>query len=337
MASKHVTGTAGMSEAAAPDASPKLSLVLATRGEGSGLPRLFASLAAQTEPGFEVIIVDQNNDDRLAAPLADARALGLNLTHLHQREANLSAARNLGTANARAPIVGFPDDDCWYHPACLAQVAMRACAATASPTNTYESSAAVGAASVVSNPTASPLASVVAHWVESPLAGNAPAASALQRERWRAFHGGDASSIALFIRREALNRVGGFDPLLGVGRYFGAGEETDLVLRLLDAGEPLLREPGAIVHHAPPGGLTGGVQGFAAVRQRARGTGAIYAKHRLAWPIILRGLLGPWPAALRNRPGPAAITQAAAVTLGRLEGLMALARATASVMITPTP
>jgi hypothetical protein len=56
---------------------------------------------------------------------------------------------------------------------------------------------------------------------------------------------------------------------------------------------------------------------FRQERARARGTGALYAKHRLPAWVIARGLLAP----LLALPGPD-LTAGAARSLGRLEGLM---------------
>ncbi|MEZ5654151.1 MAG: glycosyltransferase [Burkholderiaceae bacterium] len=292
--------------------SPRVSLVLGTVGRVAPLARLADSLAAQTEKRFELLVIDQNADDRLADTLAAMRERGLDVHHIRQRERSLSQARNAGIARARAPLVGFPDDDGWLDPDCLACVWARATAAgpNTAPTDADRDTEAV-------------VRSVIAHWVE--LQPDGPAASPgepLRESDWRRFRGGNASSITLFVRRSALHRVGGFDTRFGVGRFYGAGEETDLLLRLLAGGEPLVREPAARVHHPPPQGLAGGSQTFAAVRARARGTGALYAKHALPFSVVVRGLLSPWPQALRHHAGRAGLMHAAAISVGRLEGML---------------
>ncbi len=78
----------------APDAQPWISLILATFGRSEELAIVLDSLAAQTDKGFEVIVVDQNPDDRLVPVLAVPR--GLTIRHQRQQEPNLSLARNTG-------------------------------------------------------------------------------------------------------------------------------------------------------------------------------------------------------------------------------------------------
>ena len=90
---------------------PAVSLIVATLNRVAELERLLASLDGQTVEHFEVIIVDQNPDDRLAGTLA--RHPKLNLVHLRCRP-GASRARNVGLRAARGNIIGFPDDDCWY-------------------------------------------------------------------------------------------------------------------------------------------------------------------------------------------------------------------------------
>ena len=45
--------------------TPEISLILATVGRTDELTRMFESLATQTFSDFEVVVVDQNEDDRL--------------------------------------------------------------------------------------------------------------------------------------------------------------------------------------------------------------------------------------------------------------------------------
>src|SRR5215471_11995015 len=93
-----------------------VSLIVATRGRVNELDRLLQSLDAQSYRGFEVILVDQNQDNRLDAVLQKHSDL------LIQRRAcsvGASRARNEGLRVAKGTIIGFPDDDCWYSPGVL--------------------------------------------------------------------------------------------------------------------------------------------------------------------------------------------------------------------------
>ncbi|MFX5245469.1 glycosyltransferase, partial [Acinetobacter baumannii] len=71
----------------------KLSLILATVGRSSEVGRLIGTLAAQTDRRFELIVVDQNEDDRLVPHIEAGRAAGLDLQHLRLERPSLSGAR----------------------------------------------------------------------------------------------------------------------------------------------------------------------------------------------------------------------------------------------------
>jgi hypothetical protein len=102
------------------------------------------------------------------------------------------------------------------------------------------------------------------------------------------------SSITLFFQHSLIDRIGGFDGRLGVGQWFGAGEETDMIFRALRAGALVAHEPDARVHHrVEPPQLAVSHNALKSARLRARGTGAMYAKHRLPAWVIARGLLSP--------------------------------------------
>jgi len=274
---------------------PWISLILATYGRSAELCVVLDSLVAQSEAGFEVIVVDQNPDDRLSEVLA--RYPTLQIRHLRQREPNLSLARNLGLKEAAGAWVAFPDDDCWYEPDCLQIVRQNL------TSDEY-------------------LDGVVACWVEVEGASVRPPHE-LELGAWRNFRGGDASSITLFLRREAIAALSGFDTRIGVGQYFGAGEETDLVLRLLGQQHRLKFIPEARVHHhfshqAPALSLVS----WKAALRRARGVGAIYAKHRLIAWVVFRGLTAPLANPLRSAQPLSGMAFGLASSLGRLQGLV---------------
>ena len=177
------------------------SLILATVGRTSELNRLFDSLVAQTYRNFDVIVVDQNRDDRLEPVLQRARSLGIILKHLRHWPANLALARNAGIAAAGGKWLGFPDDDCWYEPRMLERIMVR------------------------SRRRDRPRG-VVVRWVEQ---DSALPPGLLSWQRSSRFRDIPVSSITLFFERSIIDEIGGFDGRLGVGQWFGAAEETDIV------------------------------------------------------------------------------------------------------------
>jgi len=272
------------------------SLVLATIGRTKELDRLFNSLAAQTFHNFEVIVVDQNPDDRLAPHLERASSLGLVIRHIRQSTPNLAAARNTGIAAATGEWIGFPDDDCWYDATVLERLYIRFTTAEA-PTG------------------------VIVHWAEQ---GPPPiAAPRLSWEKSSKFRDVPVASITLFFKRKIFDKIGGFDSRLGVGQWFGAAEETDLVLRALHTGALVAYEPSAQVHHPVAANMSSLTpQARLVARNRARGTGALYAKHRLPAWVIARGLVAPVLRPILKGSIGAELAHGYAVTRGRLDGLL---------------
>jgi len=109
----------------------RFSLIVATIGRTDEFSILLRSLAEQTMRDFELIVVDQNPDDRLS-PLVEewASKVGkqdnkesgqIQVKHLRCLP-GVSRARNLGLMHSSGEILAFPDDDCWYHPDTLHNV-----------------------------------------------------------------------------------------------------------------------------------------------------------------------------------------------------------------------
>jgi glycosyltransferase involved in cell wall biosynthesis len=277
----------------------KLSLVMATVGRTEEVWNMIRSLVNQSDHNFELIIVDQNSDDRLALHIRAGLAQGLDIRHVRLEPPSLSAARNLGISLARYEILAFPDDDCWYESTVIEHV--RNCFIPESE-----------------------LRGLVAHWEEQAKGlGRPQLTGQLSLHAWRRFRGGEASSIALFFRRELFDELGGFDERLGVGRWYGAGEETDFVLRALASGARLDHAPQVRVHHhfsaKQPGDWRIACRN---IRRRARGTGAIYAKHRLDVYVIIRGCSAPLLRVLLKWRSPRNLVQSWFMVIGRLEGLI---------------
>jgi glycosyltransferase involved in cell wall biosynthesis len=151
-------------------------LVVATIDRVDELERLLASLDRQTHKDFRVLVVDQNDHDRVADVVA--RHPTLRTERLHAPR-GLSRARNTVLSQLEADIVAFPDDDCIYPPDLLARVAARI--AGLDGVTGREPSWTIGAA-------------------------------VLTRENlWNR-----AISFTIFLRRQVAERVGPFDERLGL-------------------------------------------------------------------------------------------------------------------------
>src|SRR4051812_21456238 len=98
----------------------RLSLLLATFGRAEELHPLMQSLRGQTFRDFELIVIDQNSDDRVAPVLAEY-AGDFPIEYLRSTPGH-SRAFNAGLASVTGDVVAFPDDDCWYDPDVLERV-----------------------------------------------------------------------------------------------------------------------------------------------------------------------------------------------------------------------
>jgi len=273
----------------------RFSLIVCTVDRTAPLSRLLASLAGQSEPDFEVILVDQNTDERLA-PLARIWSeAGLRLRRIRCRR-GLSRARNAGTAVARGQLLAFPDDDCWYPPTLLSTVA-----------GWLEDHSEL--AGVTGRTVAPDGAATCGRWARQE-------AEISRRSVWR-----QGNSASLFLRRAAVEAVGGFDETLGLGADspWWAGEETDFLLRLLADGCRLRYLPSLQIFH-PPQEATAAEK----VRRGGRGMGRVMRRHHFGVAatavFCARPLLGAAWKGASARMGEARYYLNSFV--GRVEGLL---------------
>jgi glycosyltransferase involved in cell wall biosynthesis len=241
----------------------RFSLVTATLGRTDEILALLTSLTLQTFIDFELIVVDQNSDDRLVPILT--RFPALNIRHLRCPVRALSLARNRGFEQCTGEIVAFPDDDCLYQPDTLALV--NTCFAT-DPSLALLSGPAISSEGALSS----------GRW----LAAGGPITLATV---WTA-----VIAFNLFIRRDLVAAVGGFDPALGVGARFGSAEDTDLAIRVLQAGGNCVFNPSLQVVH-PDKRLTPAA--VARAFSYGTGLGRVLRKHRVAKLVVLQFFIRP--------------------------------------------
>jgi glycosyltransferase involved in cell wall biosynthesis len=100
----------------------RASVVMVTHNRRELVQQTLDSLAVQTRPADEVVVVDNGSTDGTADVLAAAVAAGVpSGLQVLTRPANLSVAegRNLAVAASSADVVAFTDDDCRPRPTWL--------------------------------------------------------------------------------------------------------------------------------------------------------------------------------------------------------------------------
>jgi glycosyltransferase involved in cell wall biosynthesis len=241
----------------------RFDLIVATVGRTAEPDALLDSLERQTYRAFRVVVVDQNDDDRLAPVLARHGA-ALEIDRLRSAR-GLSRARNAGLAIVQADLVGFPDDDCSYPDDLLARIAGRFADRPDLGGLTGRTAGASGRSSV--------------GW----------GAERRMLDRDTVWHGGNSAST--FVRADVLERVGSFDESLGLGSgtAWSSGEDTDYLTRALDVGARIEYDPEIVVIHelrpATAPAAVGGREGAA--------VGYLLGKHRYPGRTVARMLVRP--------------------------------------------
>ena len=242
----------------------RFDLVVATVDRTDDLDAFLASLEPQSHRAFRVVVVDQNDDDRVDRVLAAHPSLEM----LRLRSPRgLSRARNAALPSLTGDVVAFPDDDCLYPPDLLERVAERF---FADP----------GLDGVGGRPQAA----------DGRSTGCWP--SRAQRiTRSSVFH--TAISHTIFLRRRVVDRVGRFDEQLGLGSGtpWGSGEEIDYVVRALRTGARLAYDPSLVVTH--PVKPSSADELIALGRRDGGSLGYVLAANRYPPGTIVRLLLRP--------------------------------------------
>jgi glycosyltransferase involved in cell wall biosynthesis len=215
----------------------------------------------------------------------------------------LSRARNAALPHLRADVVAFPDDDCVYPDGLLASVA-----ATLAARPDLDG---------VSGQAADPHGRPSGRWPATP----GPIGPDTLWNR--------ANSHTIFLRRELLERCGGFDETLGLGAGtpWHSGEEIELLVRALRSGARLEYDPALVVLH-PARRLD--AAGLRAIGHRdGASVGYILGRHGYPPRTVARMLVRPVGGAVlslaRRDPGRARFHLA--TLRGRVTGLRAGRRA----------
>lgn len=207
------------------------SIVISTFNRADSLERALASLAYLRHPAFEVIVVNGPSTDHTADVLA---RYSDKIKIATCPEVNLSMSRNIGIAAARGDIVAFVDDDAVPEPDWLDQLETG-----------YTDDRVAGVGGFIRDHTG------VTHQCKVTVCdrfGDAQSFETIE-DAYRAMREtagrflSPTGTNSSFLRRHLL-AIGGFDEAFA---YFL--DETDVNLRLTDAGYEIRYVPAAEVHH----------------------------------------------------------------------------------------
>lgn len=223
---------------------PLATIIVVTHNSARWLARMSATVAAQTETRWRLVLIDNASRADERPKLADLPPS----SSLIQSEVNLgfAAANNRAAQDADTPYLVFLNPDAFPEPTWLAELI-----ATAEryPTAVSIGSTQIRADSDVFDGTGDVLhASGIAYRSGYGKPRSAPPALG------QTF---SACAAAMLVRREAFEAVGGFDE-----SFFCFFEDVDLGFRLRLAGGRILQSPDAVVAHVG-GGSTGVRSDFA--------------------------------------------------------------------------
>ena len=242
-----------------------LSVAVCTRNREQDIAPCLASILANTDADFEVVVVDQSDDSRSRAWLKSAMD-DFRVRYRQSASRGLSRARNEAVEASRGHLIAFTDDDCRVPADWVARI--RAF---------FSAHADVSLA--FGRVIAPPELRARGH-----LSGFEPDDS-YYRGRFPSpmIHWGMGANMA--FRRTAIDRAGGFDPCLGAGAELSAGDELDFEMRVIGAGLTAAHTNEFELTHL---GVREHAAARAVFRGYAMGTGAAYGKNlRLRTPRVV--------------------------------------------------
>lgn len=198
---------------------PKVSVVVCAYQAESTLRGCLEALGEIDYPDYEVIVVNDGSTDATGEIASAFQGIKL----IHQKNKGLSAARNVGMAEASGEIVAYTDADCMPAPEWLRFLVI---------------ALMEGHFDGVGGPNASP---PVRGYVQAALAVAPGAPCHVMLDNQSAEH---VPGCNMAFRKDVLERIGGFDP-----QFRKAGDDVDLCWRLIEAGSRIAYAPAAWVWH----------------------------------------------------------------------------------------
>ncbi len=234
---------------------PMISAIISTRARPAGAARAVESILRNRMALFEMIAVDQSEDDQTRSALArfcsDPR-----LRLLSAEPVGVAGGRNIGVRAAHGELLAFTDDDCTVAENWLDQVE-----------RSFERDPRIDIV----------LGNVLACRYDRS-AGFAQAY--VRKEPFlgrgiRDKHRVEGIGACMAIRRRLWDRFAGFDEMLGAGAAYKSGEDSDMIIHALLEGSWVYENPALwVTHH----GFRNWEDGSRLIQDYMFGLAAAYAK-----------------------------------------------------------
>ena len=224
-----------------------LAVAICTRNRPALLRRALRSVTAQDEPPGEILVIDNAPADEATRALVQAEFPGVR--YIREPVVGLDAARNRALRSATRDVVALLDDDG------AADTRWTAALAAA-----FSDHPAAGLCTGRVEPLS--LETEAQRLFEANGGMPFPAGETrlcLPGDARRLMGGRRAPAIAwaltagcgcnLAVRRELALALGGFDESLDLGSPLPGAGDSDMILRVLEAGSEVVCEPAALVRH----------------------------------------------------------------------------------------
>jgi glycosyltransferase involved in cell wall biosynthesis len=225
--------------------APAVTVAVCTRDRPEGCRRLLDSLAVQVYKPAHVIVIDNAPSSDVIRDVALAFSDRMSISYVLEPRPGLSWARNRAIDESDTEVVAWVDDDEVCDPWWLAELSRG-----------FVEHADVDCVAGAILPAELETA---AQWMFELYGGHdtqrgfkttvfSPATRRAQSPLYPLPPFGTGGSMA--FRREALERIGRFDPALGAGTLARAAEDTAAFSLLLYGGGTMVYQPTAVTFHA---------------------------------------------------------------------------------------
>ncbi len=227
-----------------------ISIIISTLNKPwSILSNTLESIISSDFRDFEIILIDQNRNSNIKSALEENYKFK-QITYLQSSDIGLSRGRNLGIKHAQGSWLLFFDDDAILFGNTLSKITD---ILTENRNNLF-----IYCGRVFIQDTGKPYLKK----------------SAVMGKEISLINFDSVCSIALLFHKKIFDEIGLFDEAFGAGADYGAGEESDIILRALKKGYTIKKLDDFDVYHP-----LSDIENLSKRKLYGIGTGALYRKH----------------------------------------------------------